>query len=257
MRVNYLTHACWLIAVLIAVIAFLLLRITNGGEVNAYISFASSIASLILAIVAIFYSIVSNSSLSESLSSVKNIGTLLSGYTDKLNEAGERFSSKVDSISPHLSSIPSTLELMNDHLEQSLQGRSTSQTTSPVESAGLADDKGSGRYFEKAVTTGVNMAVYIVAKAHKEEIEIDLEEILKGPVLQNYVFGALSTLEATAYRGLSIALVKGSIAVFSPGELDSALVIKKAESRTDEVWKDLVSKINEYITAKSVSVDQA
>lgn len=53
-------HALWTISILILIIASLLLGLPNGNLIGDYIAFSASIAPLVLAVVAIFYSIISN-----------------------------------------------------------------------------------------------------------------------------------------------------------------------------------------------------
>lgn len=100
-------HAIWIIALLVAIVAWLLLGERDGKVINEYISFASSLASLILAVVAIFYAIVSTQSQSESVgalnASVREIASAagnISRTSAALEEKAESMIGEVRGIAP-------------------------------------------------------------------------------------------------------------------------------------------------------------
>jgi hypothetical protein len=71
LRLHGAVHAVWTIAMLLGIVAALLLMSPNGNAVGEYIAFATSIASLVLAVVAIGHALIANQSFSETVGSLK------------------------------------------------------------------------------------------------------------------------------------------------------------------------------------------
>lgn len=239
MKVNLVPHLCWLISILIAIIAFLILRVTNGNEVNSYISFASSIASLILAVVAIFYSIISNDSLSNNFESIRNLGSTVQKHTDNLDQAASKFVMKIEEFTPHFSEIPISIKALGDDIQQKLQGVILSDPPfKNTHAAGSQQNQENGvSFFNKRVTTGAVITLYIIAMSAKHNKSVTIADIFPEKIqLQNYVNGALSIIEATGFKGLNISLVSGSFAVVDIGDLNIDNIIDKAEQRSEPLW---------------------
>jgi hypothetical protein len=65
-------HTFWIISLLLCTIAALIMTVPNGNVIRDYLSFASAISSIILAVIAIFFSMFSNQSFSEIAGSLKD-----------------------------------------------------------------------------------------------------------------------------------------------------------------------------------------
>ena len=98
-------HAFWLITILIMIIAGLLLRAPSGDKIGDYIAFAASIASLVLAIVVIFYSMISNQGFSETVGSLKTLATTVHESANDIKLVSSDFVDKASEIFGELSEI--------------------------------------------------------------------------------------------------------------------------------------------------------
>ena len=255
MKFNLVPHLCWLIAVLLAIIAFMVLRVTNGNEVNSYISFASSIASLILAVVAIFYSIVSNDSLSSSLSSIQNLGSVVREQTDNLDKSALEFTRKIEEFTPHFSIIPSRIDALGLDLQQKLESISLQDKESSIAKDATIESKpidNNGYFFTGKVTMGVNVATYLIAISAKTDKSIDLSVIFSDNIpARNYVSGALAVIAATSHQGVKISLVNSSFVVTDFGSMNIEKVIERNSHKTDQSWVDVRRKVDSYLNSEA------
>ena len=113
-------HLLWLIVVLLLVIAAQLIMRPGGETVNIFISFASSLASLILAIVAIFYSIITNQNFSGSISKIETASTDLHQTTKVVQSSLLDFSMKMDELRSDVSQVPGSVEQIREHMMEQL-----------------------------------------------------------------------------------------------------------------------------------------
>jgi hypothetical protein len=240
-KFNPVPHFCWLIAILLAIIAFLVLHVTNGDEVNSYISFASSLASLILAVVAIFYSMVSNDSISTSISSIQSLGSTVQKHADNFDNAATRFVAKVEEFTPHFSAIPSRIDAMSLDLQEKIQGIASYEKISGEQKPSASDGTS---FFNRKVATGVNIATYMIAMSAKHNRSIDVRKLLPKDNVADYINGCLAVFEATSYKGVNIAVVNGSFNVLDTGEMVVERVIERASKKNDGIWKYVKHQID-------------
>lgn len=83
-------HFFYIISILVALLVVILTyNFSESKELVAYISFAATISSLILATFAIFYAVHSNSDLSKSFSIIKESADDVKGVTQGLNNSND------------------------------------------------------------------------------------------------------------------------------------------------------------------------
>ncbi|HEY6331178.1 MAG TPA: hypothetical protein VI756_17760 [Blastocatellia bacterium] len=113
MTKNFKIHAFWIIGDLVAIIIYLLVkRFGDNGNVVTYVSFASTMASLILAVVAILYAFISNASLSQNITAINNAASDVSAQAKQLSEASTELTGKIEGIPPSIKSVETKVDLL-------------------------------------------------------------------------------------------------------------------------------------------------
>lgn len=98
----------WIIGILILIVAAFAVVAPGGDLLQDYISFASAISSILLALVAIFYAFISNQSASNTLNELRGAAAVLSKETSRLRSASSGLSEEAEQIIKRLSNVPST-----------------------------------------------------------------------------------------------------------------------------------------------------
>lgn len=121
-------HFFYIVVILIMIITLVITdRWTGQGNFTEYLSNAATMTSLVLGLVAIFYSFISNDGLSKGLGNIISAADTISSSKEKLNEflsqanqlktASEENSMKLENISGevqmNVSNLQSTLELLS------------------------------------------------------------------------------------------------------------------------------------------------
>ena len=234
-RVNYL----WIIAVLLLVVSFVVLKIPSGDLVRDYISFAASIASLVLAVVAIFYSIVSNQSFYQHVGSLQDLAESIRAESNSISSNLENFSSRAEALVTEVSAIPGSVDRLTNTVTEKLN------TISPAK-VDKKESEEAGTTFLPRATVGANISVYLIARAAKSGKKFNTIKAFDDDVLRNYITGVVTTLGLTDYKGLKMEIDGYEFTVTDPGEMDVDAMIKKGQESTTEVTKSAVKKIDTY-----------
>ena len=116
---NLTVHLGWVIVSLVAVISVLLWRSPDGSSLSGYIAFAASIASLVLATVAIFQSILASQSLERSLGEIRSSSQAIVTETSRLQGASLQLDEETANTIRQLKSLPSqVLEMRGEVFEK-------------------------------------------------------------------------------------------------------------------------------------------
>ena len=109
---NLTLHLYWVIAILIGIISVLLWRLPNGSTLSGYISFSASIASLVLAVVAIFQSLLSSRGFEGALTEIQTSARSIMDETSRLGKASLSLSDEAEAAIQKLGNIPDELMIM-------------------------------------------------------------------------------------------------------------------------------------------------
>lgn len=193
-------HASWLFGGMALVIAALLLTSPNGALVNDYISFASSLASLILAVVAIFYSIIANQdvtknigALAASAQEMNNRATAVGALADTLSQATEKILTEFSTFGPTVEEISNKID--RSVLPQPNSGGSSESAELPLEDSGIIKD-------DPAMAT--LLTLYIVAKTHLRGVnKVSIERMfVDNQVWDNFCSGCMDTIKTLRPCGI-------------------------------------------------------
>lgn len=240
----------WVVAVLILIISGLVLILPNGKFVVDYISFASSIASLILAVVAIFYSVVSSEGFYTSISEIKGVSKDIEGESLKLSSNSEKLIKISDEIISNLSKIPSSF----DELSGRFDGRfdelmSTVSKSGEKLEEGKSEKSGQNHIFPSPPTLGAIITIYLVVIAFENGKKFNISEVFDDTKVIEYVSGYLSCLSTFDIHDVKISYSGKSFEIESIGDLDAEYAKSNVIERAKEGFlQDRVSEINAYFS---------
>lgn len=240
-------HLIWVIGILIALIAGVLLYLPNGQALTSYVSFASSIASLILAVVAIFYSIISNQGFFQSIGALQNASHDMKAEAERIATDIVEFGKKSDELLGQISSVPGSVKEMSDTLNSRLDNITERRGVDGSEVIASESKLFNG----KRGTVGTDVALYIIAKASKSDIQFELDEFLDDDIMNAYVSGVLTTIALSEPAGVKISFVKSQYGIEEVGKLDVDRLLRLGSSMRSPIAKQYVAKIDEYFEKES------
>ncbi|MCX8475222.1 MAG: hypothetical protein MT490_05430 [Sphingomonas sp.] len=170
-RLHGTVHAWWTIAMLILVIAALLLFMPNGSAINEYISFASSLSSLLLAIVAMFYAFISNQNSSENLSDLRTSSAQISASSTVVSNASHELRDQITILLSDFSDIKPRVEQIHSRITAASSPITPSPNQAEIQTT-------PDSLFKTDIGTGLRVAFYGLDKSFRLGVHIiDLEEI--------------------------------------------------------------------------------
>ena len=118
LREKALPHLIWVIGILIAIIAFLMWSLPNGSDLAGFIAFAASLASLVLATVAIFQSLLFSNSINRSIGNIETSSQKIIDETSRLQSASIDLSEESRASLENLQRVPRDLDALRGELEE-------------------------------------------------------------------------------------------------------------------------------------------
>jgi hypothetical protein len=242
----------WVIGVLVAINAGLLLRLADGSSVTAYISFAASIASLILAVVAIFYSIISNQNLSGTIERLKEISGNIERTSSGIEDASKDFCEKSNLLMDGLSAVPSSVERMAGDLGSRLDLLSSNSLQSPTSDRNVEPKENL-----RGATLGLFLALYVIVLSKKANKAFDTDQIFKQKLVADYVTACITTLAVCKHKDIEVSFVRRNFQTISTGKLNSTDIIHQVENSNKKGVKPLARIINTYFGLETAIDDDS
>ncbi len=193
MEEKYKIHACYILGILITTI-IILITIQWSGIPNLAekISFALTLASLILAALAIGYAVYSNTSFTKTVTTLNNASNDVSATAHQISEAANELTKKIEAI-------PSRLESMESKVDQVLlrQVPEKQDTQPPNEKDKKAAEEIIDSFILRIPTYGVYL-LYVISNSYSKQAPINLEEIVSSlsPIKYDFALGFLSATKA-------------------------------------------------------------
>lgn len=180
-------HFFYVVGILVAIIIGLLtVHFSENAPVVSYISFSSTIASILLAIVAIVYSFISNNTISQSIGGLHQASTNISDSSASLNRVAVSIEKRFDAVDEN---IVETRRLVQDI---NMSSKSLGVITAKDENAIVAST-----FFSTASNFG-KIIMYAVYQSHKNNKEFNFKEFCDRFVVgnTNYFLGWLMAIDA-------------------------------------------------------------
>lgn len=248
-RTHGQVHAIWAITVLVAIIAWLLLGERDGNVINAYVSFASSIASLILAVVAIFYSVVSTQSQSEMIGSLKGSSDSLESAARNIDDTSAALNKRFEEVVGQVAMMPAAVEALSAKFDQ----RAAAAT-----STNLTGQEDTGDRTVKILGTlkwGGQVSLYLLAKAFSFDMPFNTAKVFKNrendTVWQSILTGFVLAVHGFKPSGIKLEqIVVDSEVLYkvtSFGDIDAKKIVELTESENNTKRLDpLLLEIQTY-----------
>lgn len=230
-------HLGWIIAVLLAVISVLLWRTPSGENLANFLGFAASISSLILAIVAIFYSILSNSNLSILLSEIGAASSRISDESIQLRGTADKFEESLRQTRREVEGINPQIERLHSRIDEGFQ-------TFSAQDPAVGEANGFANLFR--TTRGVKFAFYAIAKCVTLDKRLNYEA-LPSEALRNHIKATVATLHGIRYCGFICSEDRTELHIIEAGTFDFIGYLAVVESRDDDRWTKYCRQIDEAL----------
>lgn len=224
----------WTIAVLIMIVAAFAVIAPGGALLQNYISFASAIASILLALVAIGYSFISNSSLSNTLGDLQSATRSLAEQTTRLNAASSGLSDEAEEILKKLSDLPEHVTQLRGEVSKKIDDLAATK----IQDQNQELDGG-------AKSLGHALALYIISRAAEVGRSFAFGDLFVDESMSSarlYTQGVIEALQKYNVNGLRIEGIEGKYYVNSLGSFDGADIIARANKVRGGAGNELLDR---------------
>ncbi len=233
----------WTVAVLLAIIAALLLRLPNGSAVGEYISFSASIASLVLAVVAIGQALVANQGFSETVGTLRSSSDELRSAATNIAETSATLNQRCEDIIGQVAKVPAAVEALGAKLDE--QVASAVKPEVPVR--GLGDDVTYD--IINNMPMGGQLSLYVLAKSFVSGKAFDTSDVFSKDthylwtgVLLGFIFSVMGMNRFnikvdTIHRGMDTFYKVSSLGDVNAKTCIETLESEQNQTRDDELYK--------------------
>lgn len=242
-------HFVWTIAVLLLVISALLWRLPNGDKLANYIAFAASLASLVLAVVAIFQALLSSKSIDHAITKIQNSADAIVKQTERLNQATVSLGEEANNTLEKLSELPDRIHNWKSEISEQL-----TQLSVPTSYTGVASNSDLSELNKiNGKIVGYIISLYLVCLSYKTGKPIEAKSVFPGDeyaIIRNFSLGVLTAIQHNPANGLKIEGVGGSFRIDSLGEYEADKIIDGVQKSkfTAGVQADAVLAVNRYFS---------
>ena len=195
METKYKIHAGYVLAILLtAIIGLVAVRTTNIPGFVDYVSFALTLTALVLAILAIVFGLFSNTSISTTLSSLKEYSETATRSSAQLARTTDSLQAIVECIPQRLDSVEATVKSTQALLEQSRA--EPDMTVERTESTEISAE--AAHSFLQRASFGGYLALHAAHRAWLKDQPLDIEKAfpLTG---SGYMHGFLVAARAAGF----------------------------------------------------------
>jgi hypothetical protein len=238
-------HFGYIILILIAIIIFLFTKdFKDNQSIASTINFAVGLVSVVLAVVAIFYSFIANGALQGSVSEINSASNSIKGETVSLHQSLKNVLDVVGHIPDHLKSIEGRLENLSSKQATHLEATQLPNDASIVSFARQVVD----RYMTSSSWNGIKL-LYLCHLASKESIgDFDLRE-WKDPVASfDYVYGYLVASASAQFVVLTDN--NATIRIHSLPAYVSERLLQEVDKRKQlggKITQDQINAVEEFV----------
>lgn len=229
MEEKYKIHSIYILSILLSTIVILItIKWSNIPGLKDYISFALTVFSLGLAVIAIIYSMYSNSSLSSSLNMLEYSSKKLSDTSNILLESTKNLSENILCIPQAIEKVENRITQTHDLVKSLNLGNSSPNIinrASEMLPKNLLDE------FVKSTSYNSLITLYILHHSHSNQVPIKLDdEMLNAARIQgDYNFACFILLKAMGFfkvKNISDALLCTEINPYFKGKMKEILSAK-------------------------------
>ena len=222
----------------------------NNKELVNYISFAGTIASILLAIVSIIYAFYSNSQLSQTLGKLDNsslslekISLSLDSSSQKVSNISEQLSSEIQKLTETINFIPKSIESMGEKVDKiSLL---LQETPNPRKNYGKENVSAQIKLMDNLAYGGL-LALYIAFLSLKQKKEWKRIGISYIDDKYWYFYGCISIFGSLGYLSVNKKNLNNSFNITSLDDEISNEIEDRIKSIDDSDAKKLINDIKDY-----------
>jgi hypothetical protein len=261
MEEKYKIHACYILGILLAIIVILVTVQWSGiPNLAEKISFALTLASLILAALAIGYAVYSNSSLSQTISTLNNVSTNVSNTAKGIAQAATDLAQKIETIPSKLESMEGKVDQTNILIQQYSEKNALLQQVPEK-----TDDHPKTEEEKQAVNEIIDLflsncsingllILHACSISHSKKLSFNLEQLFSGFKFIQVPYAQGFLVAASSAGLLNFTLSKGIWNILSINEkLDKGIRPELDKRGKDEDMHDIkegmeadIKSIEEY-----------
>lgn len=272
-------HTFYIAGILVFLVIELITSICMGNsgrdEILRYVSFAATVSSLIMSVVAIIITIVFSNRSSEQFGKLDTVTDDVKGAVDELKHASKdlmssviEFSGKSQSIEDRVkdfqteaSSLQASLSDIIDRLckIEDKTDKTYEATMGENSPKGGKTNKGQSHSFKDFVShcsfAGTKV-LYACALSHETGVRLSLDEVSDGEIDMYYMYGYLIACQASGFVRLKSIKGERSFDVISIPENMKELVLERLNTKIASFekdsqgrYKEMIKKIESYFKA--------
>lgn len=232
MNKEYKIHACYIVAILVAIIiALTTSKWGDNPKLVDFVNFAATLTSLVLAVLAIIYAFLSNASVAKSMNEITSASSAMSTTADNISNAAKELSNRIETIPTKLESMEGQFKELASSLQRSdpipvAENPNTNVTWTTESMSGFIGKANLEMWlalhtFYLSFKTGKSF--------HLTELffeNIEAQPAYKGAFIPMYIFGVMQTMRNMGL--LSFTLVETKTTVTAMNEILHANLSEKA-----------------------------
>ena len=244
-------HLVWLIIVLSLCTVALIVYQPDADKVNAFISFAATLSSLFLAIVAIFYSMVANQGFSSTLGFLQSSSANVESAARNISETSAALSGQSEKLISELVLLNPTVMGIAEKIDR-LSPSANSEVAQKITSAGSS---------LKSRNVGTTISLYLLVRSFEEKKPIVTGLVFPDRLTwDNYASGFLEAIYLLSPLGIEIERGKQlaperDYVIKSLGSLDPDSVKKATTTSKEDTVINLKPVVDAYFEKTDQQID--
>jgi len=231
-------HAKYILSILITII--ILLVTVQWGQITKlveYITFALTVTSIVLAVLAISYAVYSNTSFIQIVATLNSASQKVSEVSSIITEATNELEKKVASIPEKIEALGEQLTLTHSAVIEIAERAKTQQPAVSVKTSDSPQKVRTAEQFLEYCSAQGLVGIYALSRAYSQNKPLSLMELDKklSGITPNYIYGHSAAMVAAGFFGISYGKDM-------PGTW-------KITAANEELVSH-ISKINDYIIKK-------
>ena len=236
---NKVAHLLWTIVILVLAIVAMVVAKPNSSFLFSYVSFAAAISSILLAVITIIFTMISNRGFDATLSEIRTSASKVADETSRLGMATQGLSKEADDAIRRLSTLPTELTRMSGKLEKKIESAMFSEGRNDISDQGPDKVKAGGK------PVGVVAGLYLIHLADKTSKSVVARDIFsESKYMEDYIIGFLDSFKYFNKCGTIIEKAAASFSVEELGNLDLAELAQSVEDQED-LTSDIVQIFDE------------
>lgn len=229
----------WVIGVLLLSIVALAVTTPDGGLLREYISFAAAVASILLAMAAIFYAFISNGSLTAALSELRSAASELTRETARLNDASSGLSGEAEQIIQKLSGLPKRVDEFQGEVVRKIDG------------LGLGKPSMNDAHNDPTPkSVGYSISLYLIARAYICKKSFSIEDIFSETEEDSprwYCTGVVEAFKIHQINGIVVEGIEGNYYIADVGSFEAEALVEKARKFADANEENMFARLTTVV----------